>query len=99
MKRRSRCATAGVERVAGLDEGVEAVGVEHLGPQVDVVAGRVAVAGEQVLEVRQPVVACRSPAGSADARSSSARSNSTTSSRPRASVSACAAMSTSADAA
>ena len=35
---------------------LEAVGIEHLGPQVDVVAGGVARAREQMLEVRQPVV-------------------------------------------
>src|SRR6185369_16465089 len=44
-----------VERIAGFDEGIEAVGVEHLGPEVDVVAGRVARAGEQMLEVDEAV--------------------------------------------
>src|SRR3569623_864627 len=33
-----------VERIAGLVEGSETVGVEHLRPQVAVVAGRIAVA-------------------------------------------------------
>ena len=46
----------GVERIARLDERVVGVGVEHLGPQVDVVARRIARAGEQVLEVRQAMV-------------------------------------------
>ena len=49
----------GVERVAGFDEGVERIGVEHLGPQVDVVARGVARAGEQVLEVGVAVVQSR----------------------------------------
>ena len=51
----SRAASAGIERVAGLGEGGEAVGVEHLGPQIGVVAGRIAAAGEQVLEMRRAV--------------------------------------------
>ena len=51
----------GVEDVAGLAEGGEGVGVHHLGPHVGVVARRVAVAGEDVLEVRRPRGASRSP--------------------------------------
>src|SRR5829696_1234542 len=45
----------GIERVAGFPEGVEPIGVEDLGPEVSVVAGCVAAAREQVLEVRRPV--------------------------------------------
>jgi hypothetical protein len=44
-----------VEHVAGLLEGVEGVGVEHLRPHVAVVARRVVVAGEDMAEVRRAV--------------------------------------------
>src|SRR2546425_352973 len=43
----------GVEDVAGLFERVESVGVEDLGPEIAVIARRVTVAGEDVLEVRR----------------------------------------------
>ena len=45
----------GVERVFCFEEGVEAVGIEDLGPEVGVVAGGVAAAGEDVLEVGRAV--------------------------------------------
>ena len=95
MNWRSRCASAAIEGIAGFAEGIETVGVEHFGPQVHVVAGRVARAGEQVLEVRQPVVQA-DRRRQADALELS-RSNATMSG-PSADVSACAAMSTNADA-
>ena len=45
----------GVEDVARLGEGGEAVGVEHLRPQIGVVPGGIAAAGEQMLEMRRAV--------------------------------------------
>src|SRR5256885_11544780 len=44
-----------IEYVAHLLEGVEGIRVEHLGPQKAVVAGRIMVAREDVLEVRRAV--------------------------------------------
>ena len=44
-----------IERVAFLLEGGEAVGVEHLRPHIGIVSGRIAAAGEQVLEMRRTV--------------------------------------------
>ena len=97
MKRAQALRDAGIERVARLDEGLEAVGVEHLGPQVDVVAGGVARAREQVLEVGQPVV--DADAGrQADALELGALERDDVE-RLAASVRACTAMSTSAEAA
>ena len=97
MKRASRLGDRRIERIAGLDEGFEAVGVEHLGPQVDVVAGGIARAREQVLEVRQAVV--DADAGRhAEPRELGALEGDDVD-RPSLSVRACAAMSTSAEAA
>src|SRR5271154_4453006 len=45
----------GIERVARLDEGLEAVGVQHLAPEIAVIAGRIAFAREYVLEMRRGV--------------------------------------------
>ena len=46
----------GVEGAASLGEGAVAIGIEHLCPEVDVVARGVAAAREQMLEMHQPVV-------------------------------------------
>ena len=44
-----------IEDVAGLLEGLEGVGIEHLRPHVAVVGRRIAVAGEDMPEVGRPV--------------------------------------------
>ena len=41
--------------IAGLGESVKTVGVEHFGPQVGIVASRVAAAAKQMLEMRRAV--------------------------------------------
>jgi hypothetical protein len=55
MCRSSRAASRRVERIARLLEGGEGVGVHHLGPHVAVVARRIAVAGEDMGEMRRRV--------------------------------------------
>src|SRR5260370_19764166 len=45
----------GVERVTRLGEGGEPVGVEHLGPEIGVIARGVAAPGKEVLEMRRTV--------------------------------------------
>ena len=56
--RRSRAGaspTCRIEDVARLLEGAEAVGVEHLGPEIAVIGRGIAVAREDVLEMRRAV--------------------------------------------
>src|SRR5215469_4164355 len=45
----------GVEDIARLGESGKAVGLQHLGPEIGVISGGIAAAGEQVLEMRQAV--------------------------------------------
>ncbi len=76
-RRRHRCARAAfpascrVERIAGFLEGGEGVGVQHFRPHVGIIAGRIAVAREHMLEMRGAVAhddlrrACRARPASA----------------------------------
>ena len=49
------CRRRGIEDVAALEEGVEGVGVEYLGPEVDIVRGGVARGREEVQKVGRAV--------------------------------------------
>ena len=58
---------AGIENIAALLKRLEAVGVENLRPQIAVIAGRIAVARKDMLEMRR-AVAHRNRVRHADAR-------------------------------
>ena len=45
----------GIEGIAGVPEGAEAVGVEDLAPEIGVVTGGIAIAREEVEEMRAGV--------------------------------------------